>query len=84
MLEGELKSELNFSGSGRFVKFAKVRCRTLAEVRVGAVVLERQVRSRQRNVVHVVEHIEKLSAELNAVSFPDSPVLVDREIQILA
>ena len=84
MLEGELKSELDFPRSGIPVEASETARGALAEVRVSYVVLESQIGRLQTSEVHAVEEIKDLSPELNAVTFLNLPVLIDREINVLA
>ena len=83
MLEGELESELNFPRTGATVEETKTRCRALTEIPASTSVVKGQVRGLKSNVVNPVKEIEDFCPELHAVTFFDSPILVDREVNVL-
>ena len=84
MLEGELKSELDFPRSCVAVKATKTTGRTLTKVRnVSNIVVEGQIRRLEPGEVYAVKEIEDLRPELNAVTFTNSPILIHREVDIL-
>ena len=84
MLERELKSELDFPRSCVAVKATKTARSAMTKVRVVDIVDESQIRSLEPGEVHTIEEIEHLCAELNAITFTNSPILIHREVDILA
>ena len=84
MLEGELKSELNFPWPSIAVKATKTSSGAPTEVRVIDIVIESQVCGLQANEIHAVKEIEDLGPELNAITFANSPILIYREVNVLA
>jgi len=56
----------------------------VTKVRVTGSVDEAQIRAFNPSVVYAIKEIEDFSAELNAVTFTDSPILIHREVDVLA
>lgn len=84
--KSELQAELEFPWSTGFIEITKVRVARLAEVRIRSVVLQRQeeggvIRGRKEKI-RAVEEIEHLSAELYAIAFTHSPILVYGEVNV--
>ena len=84
MLEGELKSELDFARPCVAIEATKTCRSAMTKVRVVDIVDESQIRTLKPGEVHAIKEIEDLGAELNAVTLTNSPILIHRKVDILA
>ena len=80
--EGKLEPELDFPVALHVTQRAKARISNAPEVRLPGIPLEVD-RVLETVEVWMIESIEHLGAELNAVLLSHSPILIDGEIHII-